>query len=180
MPAYIAFLRAVNVGGRFVRMAELRESLTAAGFGEVATHIQSGNVLVTSRRRSCEAVAADLRATLSDRAGFDIPAIVRTPAQLRATVRAVRETPALLSEDARRNEAFADRAIPDEAAQTLASWSREGERAVVVRGDSVLAELGVDFHKSTMTNARIERLTGCTTTWRDLKVVRDLDERWGA
>lgn len=180
MPAYIALLRAVNVGGRFVRMADLRAALTDAGFGDVATHIQTGNVFVTSRRRSCTAVASDLRSTLSACAGFDIPAIVRTPYQLRATVRAVDETPTLLNADARRYVAFADQPIPVDARTALDGWSRDGERARVVGGDSVLAELGVDFHKTTLTNTRIERLTGCTTTWRDLKVVRDLDERWGA
>ena len=52
MPSYVAFLRAVNVGGRFVKMAELRAALEDAGFTDVETHIQSGNVFVRSRRRS--------------------------------------------------------------------------------------------------------------------------------
>ncbi|NHA70009.1 DUF1697 domain-containing protein, partial [Phycicoccus flavus] len=37
MPRYVAFLRAVNVGGRFVRMADLRAALAEAGFGDVET-----------------------------------------------------------------------------------------------------------------------------------------------
>ncbi len=82
MPRYIAFLRAVNVGGRFVKMAELREALTAAGFDGVETHIQSGNVLVGSRRRSSPSVATELERCLGEWAGFDIPAIVRTPAEV--------------------------------------------------------------------------------------------------
>jgi hypothetical protein len=43
----------------------------------------------------------------------------------------------------------------------------------------VLAELAVDFHRSTLTNARIERITGLTTTWRALDVVRAVHQRWG-
>jgi hypothetical protein len=46
-------------------------------------------------------------------------------------------------------------------------------------GGEVLAELAVGFHKTTLTNARLERVTGRTTTWRDLEVVRAVDERWG-
>ena len=38
MPSHVAFLRAVNVGGRFVRMAELRAALKAAGFTDVQLH----------------------------------------------------------------------------------------------------------------------------------------------
>ena len=52
MPSYVAFLRAVNVGGRFVKMAGLRTALEDAWFTDVATHIQSGNVFVRSGRRS--------------------------------------------------------------------------------------------------------------------------------
>ena len=35
------------------------------------------------------------------------------------------------------------------------------------------------WYKTTLTNARLERVTGRTTTWRDLEVVRAVDERWG-
>ena len=60
MPSYVVFLRAVNVGGRFVKMADLRTALEQAGFTEVETHIQSGNVLVRSGRRSPAAVGTDM------------------------------------------------------------------------------------------------------------------------
>ena len=53
----------------------------------------------------------------------------------------------------------------------------QNRRAV---GAEVLAELAVPFHRTSLTNARIERITGRTTTWRDLGVVRAIDERWGA
>lgn len=46
MTTYIAFLRAINVGGRgIVKMADLRNSFAAAGCKNVRTYIQSGNVV---------------------------------------------------------------------------------------------------------------------------------------
>ena len=45
MPRYVAFLRAVNVGGRIVKMDELRRPFAAAGFADVETFIASGNVI---------------------------------------------------------------------------------------------------------------------------------------
>lgn len=179
MPSYVAFLRAVNVGGRFVRMAELRGVLEQAGFTDVATHIQSGNVFVRTPRRSVGAVAGELSRVLGEWAGFDVPAVVRTPAQLRAALEAVDGIPPLLDGDARRYVAFADGPVPAEAAARLDGWDRPGERARVL-GSDVMAELTVPFHRSTLTNARIERITGRTTTGRDLAVVRVLDEKWGA
>ncbi len=52
MAQVVALLRGVNVGGnRKLSMAELRETLAAAGYGEVRTHLQSGNVLLDSGKR---------------------------------------------------------------------------------------------------------------------------------
>jgi uncharacterized protein (DUF1697 family) len=178
VPSYVAFLRAVNVGKRFVRMAELRAALEDAGFTDVETHIQSGNVRVRSRRRSPEAVADEMADVLGEWAGFDVPCIVRTPEQLHALVEEADAVPALLPGGGKRYLAVADGDVPTEAARTFGSWERRGEAARALTG-AVLAELTVDFHRSTLTNARIERITGLTTTWRGLDVVRAVDDRWG-
>jgi len=45
MTRVVALLRAVNVGGRSVAMAELRRALEAAGYPGVQTYLQSGNVV---------------------------------------------------------------------------------------------------------------------------------------
>ena len=179
MPSYVAFLRAVNVGGRFVKMAGLRAALTQAGFADVETHIQSGNVFVRSARRSTASVATELSRALTAFAGFEVPAIVRTPAQVRSALEAADGIRPLLDGEARRYLAFADGPVPATAAAVLDAWDKPGER-VRVLGNEVLAELTIGFHTTTLTNARLERVTGRTTTWRDLSVVRAVDERWGA
>lgn len=178
MPSYVAFLRAVNVGGRFVKMAGLRAALEDAGFTGVETHIQSGNVLVHSGRRSTGAVATQMSSVLEEFAGFDVPCVVRTPVQLRASVTAVDAVAPLLPEG-RRYVAFADGVVPAAAAAELDAGDVPGERCRVL-GSEILAELAGGFHATRLTNTRIERITGRTTTWRDLKVVRTLDEKWGA
>ncbi|MBM6405766.1 DUF1697 domain-containing protein [Phycicoccus sp. CSK15P-2] len=178
MPGYIAFLRAVNVGGRrSVRMAGLRAALEDAGYTQVETHIQSGNVAVTSRRRTAESVAGHLTSTLSAWAGFDIPCIVRTPAALGELVREADAVAPMFPGPVKRYLAVADGPVPQQAAATFAAWTTSGERAVALT-DAVLAELGRDFHESTLTNARIEKITGLTTTWRALEVVRTVAEKW--
>ena len=45
---YVAFLRGVNVGGRIIRMAELKACFEKAGFSEVKTFLQSGNITFES------------------------------------------------------------------------------------------------------------------------------------
>lgn len=83
MPHHIAFLRAVNVGRRQVKMADLREWLTEDGFTDVETYIQTGNVRVGSSLRSPAKVEARLEAVLRERCGFEVPCIMFTPAELR-------------------------------------------------------------------------------------------------
>jgi len=51
---YAAFLRGVNVGGRIIRMADLKTCLEKAGFSDVKTYLQSGNVTFESDNNEAE------------------------------------------------------------------------------------------------------------------------------
>ena len=66
-------------------MADLRKLLTDAGYGDVRTYVQSGNV-VTSTRRSAERAARDCEQLIKGSLGLDIAVLARTEAQLRAVV----------------------------------------------------------------------------------------------
>ncbi|MCW2960312.1 MAG: uncharacterized protein JWM90_699 [Thermoleophilia bacterium] len=88
MTRYLALLRGINLGAnRRVAMARLRELLGEVGYVDVATHLQSGNVLLGSTR-SASAVAKDLAQRIEAEWGFAVPVIVRTEAQLAAVVAA--------------------------------------------------------------------------------------------
>lgn len=80
MGRMVALLRAVNVGGRSVPMAELRALCAELGWEEVATYVQSGNVVFTAAGKAPE-LEATLEAALTKRFGFAVPTIVRTAAQ---------------------------------------------------------------------------------------------------
>ncbi|HSV37943.1 MAG TPA: DUF1697 domain-containing protein [Nocardioidaceae bacterium] len=83
MPHHIALLRAVNVGKRQVKMASLRDWLTEAGFTDVETYIQTGNVRVGTALRSATKVEAQLEALLREKCGFEVPCIMFSPAELK-------------------------------------------------------------------------------------------------
>ncbi len=87
MATFVAFLRAVNVGKRKYPMAELREALTDAGFEEVETHIQTGNVLFRTSLRSRAKVIAALEKAMREDRGFEVPVVLLTPAELTETAR---------------------------------------------------------------------------------------------
>ena len=82
MPTYTAFLRALNVGGRFAKMADLRTGLIHKGFGEVESYIQSGNLRFRSGPRSVPQTELAFETALEELCGFTVSAIIRTPVQL--------------------------------------------------------------------------------------------------
>src|SRR6478752_4698562 len=88
MAAFIALLRAVNVGGTGkLPMSDLKAMCETLGFTKVQTYIASGNVIFESRK-SESAVKAALEAALQKYAGKPVGVLVRTPAELREVVAA--------------------------------------------------------------------------------------------
>ena len=85
---YIALLRGINLAGRRkVAMPALREALAEAGFEDVATYIQSGNLVLDSGK-SAAGLRTELEKLIEDRFGFAVPVIVRTRKQLDAVISA--------------------------------------------------------------------------------------------
>ena len=61
MTRYVALLRGINVGGKnAVAMAELRDEFEKLGFADVATYINSGNVLFRAPRQGAVKLAAEI------------------------------------------------------------------------------------------------------------------------
>jgi uncharacterized protein (DUF1697 family) len=86
MPSYIAFLRAVNVGGTGkLPMADLKAMCVAEGFTSVQTYIASGNV-VFATKLSEPKVKAALEQRLQAYAGKPVGVIVRTVDEMAAVL----------------------------------------------------------------------------------------------
>lgn len=85
---HVAFLRAVNVGGRTVKMSELAAKVAATGFGNVRTFIASGNVLFDAPGADPDRHARKLEQALVDWLGFPVAVMARTLPQLEAMVEA--------------------------------------------------------------------------------------------
>lgn len=83
MPRWVALLRAVNLGARNkVPMPALREALTGAGFTDVRTYVNSGNVVLDSTLRSPARVGQRVHDLIAGHFGVDTPVIMRTGPQL--------------------------------------------------------------------------------------------------
>jgi len=83
---HIVLLRGINLGPRNrIAMPELRDVLTAAGFEEVRTYLQSGNVVLSSKAKADE-VARETQRQIAERFGLEIGVVTRTRAQLARVV----------------------------------------------------------------------------------------------
>ena len=87
MTTWLALLRGVNLGKyNKVPMSELRSRLSEAGFGNVRTYIQSGNVIVDSDETDPASVGATIRSVIEREFGVSTPAIMLTRDELAAAV----------------------------------------------------------------------------------------------
>ncbi len=81
MPAYVAMLRGVNVGGNPLKMAWLREACEEIGLREVRTHLQSGNIIFASPLGAAE-LAAMLKLTIDKQTLLPVPVIIRSSKEM--------------------------------------------------------------------------------------------------
>ncbi|MGO4342395.1 DUF1697 domain-containing protein [Pedococcus sp. 2YAF34] len=179
MGRYVVFLRAVNVGGRTLKMADARKVLQDNDFGDVESHIQTGNFLVETAMRSVTKVEQAVGRLLGAHAGYDIVAIARRPAELPALVAEVDAIPVALQGETSRYVSFCATAPPAARAAGLEEWDSAGERARVI-GKDVLMEYAVPFHEAKLTGPRIEKVLGVPGTARNMTVVRALAQKWGS
>jgi len=181
MGSYVAFLRAVNVGKRQFRMADVRECLAASGLDDVETYIQTGNVRFRTTMRSPARVQEHLERVLEERCGFDVPSIVFTPEELRSVHEDAKTAVPPHGDvrgDVRYVSLFKDGEQPTgEEAERIAAWDRPGEAGLVL-GRAVHIWIDGGMHSAKFFGAFGKELLPGTN--RNLKVVTTLAERWGA
>jgi uncharacterized protein (DUF1697 family) len=166
VPSYAAFLRAVNVGGRVMKMAALREVLTEAKLSEVATYIQSGNVVFSSPMRSAAKVESHVESTLAAAFGFEVITAVRTVEDMARAVDAGEE----LTLPGRHMITVCKTAPDSSALAELQMWDIPGERAVAI-GREVHAFYDKPYNEARLA-VKLERLLKTPGTTREFRVFR--------
>jgi uncharacterized protein (DUF1697 family) len=131
LPDRIVFLRGINLGSRNrIGMAELRDALEGAGFDEVRTYLQSGNVVLSSKAAPAT-VARRCEAAIAARFGLEIAVVARTRDELEAVVR--RNPLGAVAKDPKRYQVSFLGAEPDPAlVDKLAATAAAGERFEVI------------------------------------------------
>jgi uncharacterized protein (DUF1697 family) len=171
---FVALLRGINLGSRNrVAMPALREALVEAGFGEVRTYVQSGNVVLSSRAKA-ETVRKKVEKVLEERFGLDVAVVVRSRAELAAVAR--RNPLRKVATDPKRYQVtFLSAKLPAKVVRELEGVAAAEER-VVVSGREVYA-----WHPKTIARSKLwaklaGKSLGVTATSRNWATVEALLE----
>jgi uncharacterized protein (DUF1697 family) len=165
MTAYIALLRAVNVGGTGkLPMTELKAMCEAVGFAKVKTYIASGNVVFQSKLSEAKAKAA-LEAALEVYAGKPVGVAVRTAAEMAAVLAA---NPFPKAAPNRTVAIFLDQPPPDNALEA-ASGQQDEEMRLGLR------EIYVHYGEG-MADSKLRIPAAKTGTARNMNTIAKLAE----
>ena len=174
MGRMVALLRAVNVGGRKLPMAELRALCAELGWSDVATYIQSGN-LVFSAPGKAEEIEEILEKAIEKTFGIDVPVIARSKAEwarypgLNPFPAVAKDTPAKL------HLVLSKRPPARDAAETIQARARAGEQ-IRQAGDALWFHYPEGAGTSKITPSLIDRATGSPGTARNFNTVLKLLE----
>jgi uncharacterized protein (DUF1697 family) len=95
MARYVAFIRAINVGGRRISNADLQTHFEALGFTEAAVYQAAGNVVVETDDDRPDRVARTIDEGLTERLGYACLTYLRTAEEVRAIAEATPFDPAM-------------------------------------------------------------------------------------
>lgn len=176
--AYIALLRGINVGGKnMLPMKDLVRLCSDAGYSEVKSYIQSGNLVFRAKSALAPRLPALFEQAISDRFGIRVPVVVRSADELR---RLAKGNPFL--------HAGADTAIlhvaflsdlPGAAAVAALDPNRSPPDQFAVRGREIYLQCPNGIGRTKLTNQYFDSKLGVTSTIRNWRTVLKLLELAG-
>ncbi len=169
MGRMVALLRAVNVGGRKLPMAELRALCAELGWADVATYIQSGNVVFTAKGRP-DALERKLEDAVAERFGFDSPVIVRTAAQW-ADYPPANPFPKAAEDEPNRLMLLLSKAPPAAGAEDVIQARAVAGERIKRAGDALWFHYPEGAGTSKLTPSLIDRAVGSPATARNYRTV---------
>jgi uncharacterized protein (DUF1697 family) len=170
-------LRGINLGpNRRVPMADLRQSLADAGFENVETYVQSGNIALDSTAKPA-ALERRLAEVIEDRFGFAVPVIARSRRQLAAVV--AHDPLEGAAEDPKRYQvSFLSQKPPADVVKRMRELASESER-IAVHGREIYAWHPDGVARSKLWNALAGKDLGVPATARNWTTVGKLLEMAG-
>jgi uncharacterized protein (DUF1697 family) len=174
MSKYVAFLRAINVGGTtLIKMSDLKLMFESFGLYNVQTYIQTGNVIFESDEGDASLLEQQIERQLEKSMGKRIPLFVRT---IREVVDMARKCPFDPGESETAYVVILDEKPDRKDIRKLLSLNSAADEFTVL-GKQAFA-LRRDRDNSIFSNNAVEKILGVAGTTRNLTVIRKLAEKY--
>jgi uncharacterized protein (DUF1697 family) len=173
----VIMLRGINLGpSRRVPMADLRALFADAGYEDVRTYVQSGNVVLESTAKPAE-LERETAGLISERFRFDVPVVVRTVRQLAAVVK-LNPLGDVADNPKRYQVSFLSEKPGSDVVKALEAAAVDSER-VAFHGREIYAWHPEGVARSKLWNALAGKGLGVTATARNWTTVTTLLEMAG-
>lgn len=176
MPRYVAFLRAINVGGRVVAMSTLKKEFEKLGFSDVDTFIASGNVIFRSKSTSPATLERRIEAALEKALGYQVSTFLRTDAEVLAIAEHEAFSSDRIARSAALNVAITAAALPTSARKAVDALANDVD-AFHVNGREVYWLCQKKQSESKFSNAVLEKALKCRSTVRGINTMIRLAKR---
>ncbi len=172
MTRYVAFLRAINVGGHTVRMEMLRRLFEAWGGANVETFIASGNVIFDTSRRNIDAAERTLEEQMRKALGYPVITFLRRVPELAAIAA---HTPFSQAElDAGTLFVGFMKGAPDRSVVRAVESSRSDVNDFAIKGRELYWLRRTQLMQSISSGPPLEKIVGSPMTMRNVTTVRRL------
>jgi uncharacterized protein (DUF1697 family) len=170
---YIALLRGINVGGKVLKMADLKQAVAGLGFEDVRTYLQSGNMVFKAAKTSNAEIAERIASAVKTHKAIDVKIMVRSA---REWDRVIMGNPYPQAEEKPKTvHAFILDDQPGKDRVAILRTKDAGSEEWVIVGDALYLHTPDGFGKSVLGNL-IERTLKVPVTARNWNTVRALKE----
>ncbi len=178
MPKYVAFLRAINVGGHTVKMDYLRTLFQSIGFSNVETFIASGNVIFDSRSNNTKDLERKIEDSLQKKLGYEVTAFIRSIPELSAVAnyKPFKDSE-LKAEGSTLYIGFTAERPSEKSKKTLLSFTTEVDEFQVY-GREVYWLCRKKFSESDFSGTLLEKTLGMKATLRNSSTVKKIASKY--
>ena len=177
MPRYIAFLRAINIGGHIVKMDHLRQLFESLGFSNVVTFIASGNVIFETDSIGTQALEKLVEEMLHEALGYEVTTFIRNPQELVGIVGHQPFSRAQFAAATTFNVAFLQEPLDEQSQQKLMALRTDIDD-FRVHGREVYWLCRKKQSESTFSNAVLEKITGKPSTLRGMNTLTKMADKF--
>jgi uncharacterized protein (DUF1697 family) len=178
MTKYVAFLRAINVGGHTVQMDNLRRLFEALRFTNVETFIASGNVIFDSKSGNIKSLEQKIEKHLRNALGYEVRAFVRAVPELAAVINCEAFSAKELSAPGHTLYiGFLSEKPENEATKRVLALSTATDD-FAIHGREVYWLSRTRFSESAVSGALLEKTLGLSATFRNVNTVRRIAAKY--